>query len=63
MMIQGLILSSCGQMCWYVTLQKEEVCAQLNALEKRFKICHILCIRKTHVVFFVFHFVQLYIFT
>ena len=28
------------------TLQKSEVCAQLNALEKRFKICHIFVIRK-----------------
>ena len=28
------------------TLQKKGVCAQLNCLEKRFKICHILCIRK-----------------
>ena len=30
----------------YVTLQKLEVCAQLNAPEKRFKICHIFGIRK-----------------
>ena len=29
-----------------ITLQKYEVCAQLNALEKRFKICHIFVIRK-----------------
>ena len=33
------------------TLQKLEVCAQLNALEKRFK------------KFFIIHFVQLYSFT
>ena len=30
----------------YVTLQKKEVWAQLNALEKRFKICHVFGIRK-----------------
>ena len=30
----------------YVTLQKKDVYAQLNPLEKCFKICHILCIRK-----------------
>ena len=29
-----------------LTLQKYEVCAQLNALEKNFKICHIFVIRK-----------------
>ena len=29
-----------------LTLQKLEVCAQLNDLEKRFKICHIFVIRK-----------------
>ena len=28
------------------TLQKCEVFAQFNALEKRYKICHILVIRK-----------------
>ena len=26
--------------------RNKDVCAQLNALEKRFKICYILCIRK-----------------
>ena len=32
------------------TLQNKEVCAQLNALEKSVKFCHILFITKTHVV-------------
>ena len=32
--------------CSNFTLQKLEVCAQLNALEKRIKICHIFLIRK-----------------
>ena len=42
----------------FLLLQKKEFCAQLNALKKRFKICHIyvtyLCIvKKTLLVFFV----------
>ena len=31
----------------FFTLQKKEVCAQRNVPAKRFKICYILCIRKS----------------
>ena len=45
----------CNFSATYVTiLQKEEVCVQLNALEKCFKMCHIFVRnKKTHVVFFI----------
>ena len=36
------------------TLQKKEVFAQLNSLEKRFKICHIFGIRKPMYFFSFF---------
>ena len=39
----------------HLTRQKSEVYAQLNALEKHFKICHNFGIRKS-VFFFIFHF-------
>ena len=37
------------------------VCARWKVPAKRFKICHILYIRRPKVAFFVFHFVLLYI--
>ena len=42
-----------------VTLQKLEVYAWWNCSAKRFKICHILYIRKSKVAFSYFHFVLL----
>ena len=38
------------------------ICAQLNALDKRFKICYILCVQNPKVAFSVFHFMQHYYF-
>ena len=45
----------------YLTLQKEEVCAQCNVLAKYFKICYIyvLLIGIPLWFFVIFHFVQL----
>ena len=45
-MSQSLLRSFGIKIMPFGTLQKKEVCAQLNALEKHFKICYILCIRK-----------------
>ena len=39
------------------------VCTQRKVPAKRFKICHILFIRKPKVAFYIFHFLLLYIFT
>ena len=44
------------------TLQKFGMYGEINCLEKRFKISHILHIRKPKVSFFIFHFVILYFF-
>ena len=43
----------------YLTLQKFGMWDQINCQEKRFKICHILYIRKPKVTFSIFHFVLL----
>ena len=39
-----------------------KVCAWWKVPAKRFKICHILYIRKPKVAFFIIHFVQFYFF-
>ena len=43
--------------CLEPTLQKFGMCGEINCLEKRFKICRILCIWKPKVAFSIFHFV------
>ena len=42
---------------YVVTLQKFGMCGEINCLEKCFKICHILYIRKPKVALPIFHFV------
>ena len=50
--------------CKYrITPPNFRVCARQKVPAKRFKICHILYIRKPKVAFSVFHFVLLYIFS
>ena len=46
-----------------ITLQKFGMCDEINCLEKYFKICHILYIKKPNVAFSVFHFVLLNFFS
>ena len=41
----------------HVTLQRFEMDGEINCLKKRFKICHILYIRKPKVALSIFHFV------
>ena len=42
---------------WLFTPPNFRVCARWKVPAKRFKICHILCLRKPKVAFSIFHFV------
>ena len=54
--IVALMISQCS-CCLHLTPPNFRVCAQRKVPAKRFKICHILCMRKPKVAFSVFHFV------